>query len=164
MIGSKHICLYSPAGGRWLQPASQPKSPKAFSKPPKAIPKTPKASPDIPKAPQASQSRIWAKFAKRGAQSVAVRIDSEPQYPLFTSGIRAPFLTWALFAKRSLHRLCSYFSHDFHVFLILTPTQISHLLHRSIQWCLAKKGGSGFPLYTNRKHRFWGSVNGRDVA
>ena len=54
MIGSKHICLHSRAGGRWLQPASQPasqpKSPKAFSNPPKAIPKTPKASPDIPKA------------------------------------------------------------------------------------------------------------------
>ena len=54
-IGSKHICLYSRAGAgssqpASQQPASQPKSPKAFSKPPKAIPKSPKASPHIPKA------------------------------------------------------------------------------------------------------------------
>ena len=71
MIGSKHICLYSRAGGRRVgrrvaggRRASQshPKSPKAFSKPPKAIPKTPKASQGFPTHSQSFPKPPRAEF------------------------------------------------------------------------------------------------------
>ena len=61
MIGSKHICLYSRAGGRRAS-QSHPKSPKAFSKPPKAIPKTPKASQSFPTHSQSFPKPPRAEF------------------------------------------------------------------------------------------------------
>ena len=57
MIGSKHICLYSRAGGRWLQPASQPKSPKSLLQSSQSHPKDsqsfPRHSQSFPKPPRA---------------------------------------------------------------------------------------------------------------
>ena len=56
MIGSKHICLYSRAGGRWLAgwlPKTSPSLPKPSQRLPKSSQSFPRHSQSFPKPPRA---------------------------------------------------------------------------------------------------------------